>query len=126
MPHPLSAPEPVVPSMTRPGREAVESAGLYLVRTLVVDGDVATRDLLVEAAGNRGHQVMAARTLDEAVAHLSQQSIDCLVVKLRLAWTGNLSPWAGHGHCLTTPAGGGGSFGRSAAPAGGVVDARGR
>ena len=73
--------------MTRPGREAVESAGLYLVRTLVVDGDVATRDLLVEAAGNRGHQVMAARTLDEAVAHLSQQSIDCLLVKLRLAWT---------------------------------------
>ena len=38
-------------------------------------------------AVNRGHQVMAARTLDEAVAHLSQQSIDCLVVKLRLAWT---------------------------------------
>lgn len=64
--------------------------GLYLVRTLVVDGDAATRELLVEAAGNRGHQVTAARSLEEAVAALTPQPPDCLLVKLRRSWAAPL------------------------------------
>lgn len=82
------ATEPAVPGSPLPsGAEGAEPAGLYLVRTLVVDGDAATRDLLVEAVGNRGHQVTAARSLDEAITALAPHPPDCLVVKLRHEWT---------------------------------------
>jgi signal transduction histidine kinase/ActR/RegA family two-component response regulator len=56
------------------------------VRTLVVDADRATRDLLVEAVGNRGHQTSAAHSLEEAAATLASQPPDCLVIKLRQSW----------------------------------------
>ena len=57
-----------LPAVTAP--DTVDVSGLYLVRTLVVDGDAATRDLLVEAVGNRGHHVSAARSLEDAAPSL--------------------------------------------------------
>lgn len=82
--------DPAAPLPVRPGREAVETSGLYLVRTLVVDGDAATRELLVEAVGNRGHHVIAAVSLEEAVALLAHNPPDCLVLKLRQEWAAPL------------------------------------
>ncbi len=53
---------------------------------LVLDLDAATRELLVEAVGSRGHDVTAATSLEEAAALLARGGFDALIVKLRQAW----------------------------------------
>ncbi len=88
----MSHPSPLASSGTESGVSAATSPEsgelreLYLVRTLVVDGDAATRGMLADAVGNAGHQVTVAGSLEEAGHLLASQPIDCVVLKLRQGW----------------------------------------
>jgi signal transduction histidine kinase/ActR/RegA family two-component response regulator len=95
MPPPSSSADPTAigSAAARPAFEPFTGAavdGLYLVRTLVVDADAATREMLVEAVGNRGHQTTVATSLEEAAVALATQKPDCLVLKLRQSWSVSL------------------------------------
>ncbi len=77
-------PRPVTPV------EGTETTGIFLVNTLVLDGDAATRDVLVEGPGTRGHQVTISSSFEEAARLLARSSFDCLIFKLRESWTAPL------------------------------------
>jgi signal transduction histidine kinase/CheY-like chemotaxis protein len=79
-----------------PGLEAgyidpAGSGGLFLVNTVVLDGDVGTQQILVEAVTNRGHQVTVVGTTEEAERLLERGGFDCLLFKLRAAWSASLA-----------------------------------
>lgn len=58
--------------------------------------DAATRSLLAEAVANRGHQVTAVATMDEAAQWLQRGGFDCFVFKLRQEWAAPLERFMRH------------------------------
>ncbi|MFN0130615.1 MAG: response regulator [Verrucomicrobiales bacterium] len=85
--------------------ELSDPSGLYLIRTLVLDADVATRDLLAEVVGNAGHQLTLAHSPEDALHLVAAQAPDCLVLKLRQAWSAPLDTFLRSLAQLTQPRG---------------------
>jgi DNA-binding response OmpR family regulator len=63
--------------MTRPEKHITH-------RVLLVDDDEAVRDMMTEALGARGFEVVAAASVTEALRHIATESFDVLVTDLHM------------------------------------------